>query len=149
VAGFKQATAAVRLGAAVLALGLAGCGEVSGLETQARILAEPPCTDFFFPVYFAARSAELSPAALRVIRNAGRQAQGCRGPKVEVVGLAGPDQPGSAPALSRERARRLAEAFHAAGLPPAGFQANAFGAAGAARPAPERRRIDVYVRFQH
>jgi outer membrane protein OmpA-like peptidoglycan-associated protein len=119
---------------------------MSGLETQARILAEPPCTDFFFPVYFAARSAEVSPAAAKVIRNAGRQAQGCRGPSVEVVGVADPGN-GAGPALSRERGRRLAEALEAAGLPAARFQANSLG--GAARPAPERRRLDVFIRFQH
>jgi outer membrane protein OmpA-like peptidoglycan-associated protein len=124
-------------------LGLAGCGEVSGLEAQARILAEPPCTDFFFPVYFADRSAEVPAAALRVIRNAGRQAQGCRGPAVEVVGLADPREPGAAPDLLRERARGLAAALAAAGLPPARFQASALGPA-----APPSPRVDVFLRFQ-
>lgn len=145
---FRQAMAIAATMTAITALGLAlgGCGQVSGLETQARILAEPPCTDVFFPIYFAARSAELSAAAERVIRNAGHQAQGCRGFQVEVVGLADPES-GAGSDLSRQRARRLARALEASGLPPPRFQADAFGAAAA--PAPDRRRIDVFVRFQH
>lgn len=143
-------TAFIRFGtgAALVAAGavLAGCGQVSGLETQARILSEPPCTDFFFPIYFAARSAEITRPALRVIRNAGRHADGCRGPMVEVVGLADPGQQAGS-ALSRERARSLAEALQAAGLPSPGFQPNPLGAG--APPGPERRRADVFIRFQH
>lgn len=136
-----------KLGMAVLAAAaLTGCSQVSGLETQARILAEPPCTDFFFPVYFGSRSAEITRAARRVIRNAGRHAQGCSGPKVEVVGLADPKgETGSA--LSRERARHVAEELQAAGLPPAAFQPNPLGAN--APPGPERRRADVFIRFEH
>ncbi len=133
--------------AAAIVLGLAGCAQVSGLETQARILAEPPCTDFFFPIYFAARSAEVSPAALRVIRNAGRQAEGCRGPVVEVVGLAEPSGEGEAGGLSSRRGQRLAAALETASLPPASFQPNALGTAAA--PPIERRRADVFIRFQH
>jgi outer membrane protein OmpA-like peptidoglycan-associated protein len=135
-------------GAALAAAGavLAGCGPVSGLETEARILAEPPCTDFFFPIYFGSRSADVTPAAQRVVRSAGRHAQDCRGAKVDVVGL--PD-PGAAAGsdLSRQRARRLAEAVQAAGLPAAAFQANPLGPD--APSTIERRRADVYVRFQH
>lgn len=138
----------LRAGAILIAAGaaLAGCGQVSGLETQARILSEPPCTDFFFPIYFGSRSAEITSAARRVIRNAGRHAQGCSGPRVEVVGLADPKgEAGST--LSRERARRVAEALQAAGLPPASFQPNPLG--GNAPPGPERRRADVFIRFEH
>ena len=135
--------------AAVFAFGLTGCSQVSSLETQARILTEPPCTDVFFPIYFGDRSAELSPAALRVIRNAGRQAQDCRGTKVEVVGLSDPRQDAAPADLSSTRARRLAGALEAAGLPHPSFQLNALGVAAAARPAPDRRRADVFIRFQH
>src|SRR5215469_9008170 len=102
---------------------LAGCGPVSGLETEARILAEPACTDFFFPIYFGSRSAEVTAAAERVIRSAGRHAQDCRGTKVEVEGL--PDPQGAEGSdLSRQRARHLADALRAASLPPAAFQSN-------------------------
>lgn len=140
--------AAARAWAVTLALGVSGCAQVAGLETQARILSEPPCTDFFFPVYFGTGSAEIGPAALRVIRNAGRQAEGCRKPEVEVVGLADPRRAaGSGEDLSRDRARRLAAALEAAGLPPAGFKSNALGTS--APPTPGRRRADVFVRFQH
>ena len=47
--------------------GLAGCGSVSGLETQARILSQPSCSDFFFPIYFGGRSTEVSGAAKRTM----------------------------------------------------------------------------------
>jgi outer membrane protein OmpA-like peptidoglycan-associated protein len=139
-----------RLGtsAALAAAGavLAGCGPVSGLETEARILSEPPCTDFFFPIYFGSRSADVTAAAGRVVRSAGRHAQDCQGIKVSVVGL--PDPQGSAGSdLSRLRARHLAEALQAAGLPPAAFEANPLGPD--APPTLERRRADVFIRFQH
>jgi outer membrane protein OmpA-like peptidoglycan-associated protein len=134
-------------GAALATAGvvLAGCGQLSGLETQARILSEPPCTDFFFPIYFASRSADVTTAARRVIGNAGRHAQGCSGPRVEVVGLADPqDQAGSA--LSKERARHVAEALQAAGLPQPSFQPNPLGP-NAPEVSVERRRADVFIRF--
>jgi outer membrane protein OmpA-like peptidoglycan-associated protein len=138
-----------RLGtaAALAAVGavLAGCGPVSGLETEARILAEPTCTDFFFPIYFGNRSADVSAAAQRVIRSAGRHAQDCRGTKVEVVGLPDP-QAAAGSDLSRQRARHVAEALQGAGLPTAGFQANPLGPTA---PSIERRRADVFIRFQH
>jgi outer membrane protein OmpA-like peptidoglycan-associated protein len=139
-----------RLGtrAALAAAGavLAGCGPVSGLETEARILAEPTCTDFFFPIYFGSGSADVTPAAGRVVRSAGRHAQDCQGTKVSVEGL--PDPQGAAGSdLSRTRARHLAEALQAAGLPPAAFEANPLGPG--APPTLERRRADVFIRFQH
>jgi outer membrane protein OmpA-like peptidoglycan-associated protein len=124
---------------------LASCGPVSGLETEARILAEPACTDFFFPIYFGSRSAEVTAPAERVIRSAGRHAQDCQGTKVEVEGLPEPEGV-SGSDLSRERARHLADALKAAGLPPAGFQPNPLGPN--APPGIERRRADVFVRFQ-
>jgi outer membrane protein OmpA-like peptidoglycan-associated protein len=141
-------TLSFKSGAALVAAGmvLAGCGPVSGLETRARILSEPPCTDFFFPIYFGARSVQLTPAAARVIRNAGHHAEGCQGPRVEVVGLADPGQPAGS-AVSHQRAQRLAEALQAAGLPRATFQANPLGANAPA--GPDRRRADVFIRFQH
>jgi outer membrane protein OmpA-like peptidoglycan-associated protein len=117
---------------------------VSGLETEARIRSEPACTDFFFPIYFGSRSAEVGAPAQRVIRSAGRHAQDCQGTKVEVEGLPDPED-ASGSDLSRERARHLAEALQAAGLPPAGFQANPLGPGA---PSIERRRADVFVRFQ-
>lgn len=134
-------------GAALAAAGavLAGCGPVSGLETEARILAEPTCTDFFFPIYFGSRSADVTAAAQRVIRSAGRHAQDCRGTKVEVEGLPDP-QDGAGSDLSKQRAQHLAGALQAAGLPPAGFQANPLGPTA---PSIERRRADVFIRFQH
>jgi outer membrane protein OmpA-like peptidoglycan-associated protein len=144
VAAFGRLGGAAALAAAGVVL--AGCGPVSGLETEARILAEPTCTDFFFPIYFGGRSAEVTPAAARVIRSAGRHAQDCQGTKVEVVGL--PDPQGAAGSeLSRQRARRLAEALQAAALPAVTFQANPLGPD--APSTIERCRADVFIRFQH
>jgi outer membrane protein OmpA-like peptidoglycan-associated protein len=131
---------------AIAAAVLAGCGPVSGLETEARILAEPACTDFFFPIYFGSRSAEITPAAGRVIRSAGRHAQDCRGTTVEVVGLPDP-QSAAGSDLSRRRAQRLSEGLQTAGLPSATFQPNPLGPD--APPTLERRRADVFIRFQH
>jgi outer membrane protein OmpA-like peptidoglycan-associated protein len=125
---------------------LAGCGQVSGLETQARVLAEPPCTDFFFPIYFGSRSADITAAARRVIVNAGGHARGCPEARVEVVGLADPQgQAGSA--LSKERGGHVAEALQAAGLPAPGFQLSPLGP-NAPESAVEPRRADVFIRFQ-
>ncbi len=144
-----SATGRFGAGAALAAAGalLAGCGQVSGLETQARVLSEPPCTDFFFPIYFGSRSADVTSAAQRVIRNAGRHAAGCSGPKVEVVGLADP-QGEAGSALSRERARHVAEALQGAGLPQPSFQPNPLGP-NAPELSVERRRADVFIRFDH
>jgi outer membrane protein OmpA-like peptidoglycan-associated protein len=144
------ATAALALSAAAL---MAGCGSMSGLETRARILAEPPCTDFFFPIYFADRSADLSRAAQGVIANAGQHAQGCQIAEVRVLGLA--DVDGVAQDrldLSRRRARQVAAALAKAGLPKPSFQLDAIGDArlpAGQKDAPLRRRADVFIKFQH
>ena len=140
--------AALLLGAG--AAGLAGCGSMSGLETRARILSEPPCTDFFFPIYFARRSAELTKAAQGVIDNAGGHAKGCTIAKVEVIGLADYRRPsGDTLALSRERAHGVAAALTAAGFPAPVFQLSPLGEAGErlADAKTPRRRADVFVRF--
>jgi hypothetical protein len=148
----------------VLALavaGLCGCGQVASLESRARILSEPACTDFFFPIYFARDSADLSRPAQTEIAGAGRHTAGCMVAQVTVVGLpanpppSGPglgESEGPAPDLAHERARRLAQALIGAGLPEPVFQISPFGAAGAAAqgaPGQGRRRADVYIRFQH
>jgi outer membrane protein OmpA-like peptidoglycan-associated protein len=135
-----------------LAAVLGGCGHMSEMETQVRILAEPACTDFFFPIYFANRSDRLSLPARALILHAGRHARGCEVAQVQVVGLADDNGPADARlALSRQRARHVAEALMAAGLPPAQFQLSPLGdAAPAPRPdAPLKRRADVYIRFVH
>ncbi len=130
---------------------LAGCGSVSGLETRARILSEPPCTDFFFPIYFADRSSALSKPAVKVVDNAGRHASGCTVASVEVIGLA--DYKGSTGdnlVLSRERAQHVAEALQRAGLPAPVFHLTALGETGSAAngtAVPLRRRADVFIRF--
>jgi hypothetical protein len=126
---------------------LAGCGSMTNLETKARILSEPPCTDFFFPIYFADKSSDLSKAAQGVILNAGKHSLGCQIMQVQVIGLA--DSPGARQDnldLSRRRARSVAAALAQAGLPPAQFQVDALGSAGAGN-APLRRRADVYIYY--
>lgn len=139
--------------AALLSLGaLGGCARISEVETQARILSEPSCTDFFFPIYFADRSDALSLPASALIASAGRHAHahGCQVAQVQVIGVADDDGPTDARhELSRRRAHRVAEALMAAGLPPAEFQESPLGE-GAPAPAPNaplKRRADVFIRF--
>jgi len=140
--------------AVALAAMLGGCGHMAEMETQARILAEPACTDFFFPIYFADKSDQLSLPARALILHAGRHAHahGCEVAEVQVVGLADDNGPADARLeLSRKRAHLVAEALMAAGLPPAEFQLSPLGAAAPPpRPdAPLKRRADVYIRFVH
>jgi len=144
----RQATGAV-LAVLAAAAALGGCG---GAATRLQIATVPRCTDFFFPVYFAGRSAELTPAATKVIANAGAHSAGCKLASVEVVGLAdyrGPAEPNFE--LSRQRAARVADALAKAGLPAPTFKISAIGEAGAYRadgtPKPLRRRADVTIRF--
>jgi outer membrane protein OmpA-like peptidoglycan-associated protein len=130
--------------------GLAGCGSVSGLETQARILSQPSCSDFFFPIYFGGRSPDVSGAARRTMGAAALRSHGCRYDRVKVVGLPDPEAAVDAKLeLSRERARRVAEALKAAGFPDPVFQLSPLGEAGVNLPSAQipRKRADVYVRF--
>lgn len=132
-----------------LSVALGACAPMSGLETRARILAQPSCSDFFFPIYFAPGSVEVNGAARRVMQAAGRRSEGCRIEEVKAVGL--PDPAGSDPqmVLPRERARRVASALQAAGFPAPIFQLSALGEAGETLPGAKtpRRRADVFVRF--
>jgi peptidoglycan-associated lipoprotein len=136
--------------AALVLGGLEACGSVSGLETQARILTQPSCSDFFFPIYFKDRSAGIPPGAMRVVRASSRRSQGCRIAEVKVVGLPDPKAPVAPPmAIAHDRAARVAESLRAAGFPEPVFELSALGEAGAGLPEAElpRRRVDVYVRF--
>lgn len=130
--------------------GLSACGPVSGLETQARILSQPACSDFFFPIYFSGRSPDVPGAARRTISASALRSHGCRFDQIKVVGLPDPKaQVSGKLELSRERARRVVEAFKAAGLPEPLFELSPYGEAGANLPSTQtpRRRADVYVRF--
>jgi outer membrane protein OmpA-like peptidoglycan-associated protein len=135
--------------AALLAVALGACAPMSGLETRARILAQPSCSDFFFPIYFAPGSVEVNGAARRVMQAAGRRSEGCRIEEVKAVGLPDPDSHDPQMALPRERARRVASALQAAGFPAPTFQLSPLGEAGEALPGAKtpRRRADVFVRF--
>ena len=136
--------------AAVLAIGLQGCGSVSGLETQARILSQPPCSDFFFPIYFKDNNGEIPKAAVRVVNSAGARSKGCRIQEVKAVGLPDYKAPGDAKlALARDRAKQVADLLKAAGFPEPVFQLSELGDAGATLPDAKlpQRRITVYVRF--
>ena len=135
--------------ALILAMALGGCG---GAATRLQIASAPRCADFFFPIYFAGNSAELTPAAAKVVANAGAHSAGCKVASVEVLGLAdykGPAQPNLE--LSRQRAERVAGALVKAGLPEPTFRISAIGEAGAYKddstPKPLRRRDDVTIRF--
>ena len=130
--------------------GLAGCGSVSGLETQARILSQPSCSDFFFPVYFGGRSPDVSNAAKRTMGSAALRSRGCRFDQVKVVGLPDPEAPGDVKLeLSRQRAQHVAEALKASGFPDPIFQLSPLGEAGANLESAQtpRKRADVYVKF--
>jgi outer membrane protein OmpA-like peptidoglycan-associated protein len=129
---------------------LAGCGSVSGLETRARIMSQPTCSDFFFPIYFGGGSADVSSVARRTMESAAGRSRGCRFDQVKVVGLPDPDAAGGAKlALSRERARHVDDALRAAGFPDPVFQLSPLGDAGADLPSAQtpRKRADVYVKF--
>ena len=137
------------IASAVLTVALGACAPMSGLETRARILAQPSCSDFFFPIYFAPGSAEVNGSARRVMQAAGRRSQGCRIEAVKAVGLPDPDTSDPQLALPRERARRVAGALREAGFPAPQFQLSALGEAGETLPGAKtpRRRADVFVRF--
>lgn len=98
--------------ASVTALALlSGCAGTSAMVTRVRINSTPRCSDFVFPVYFAGRSAELTPAAVQVINKAGAHIAGCTVSRVEVLGLAGFRDPApGALELPRLRAERVAAA---------------------------------------
>ena len=147
---FTRFRAAAALTTGLLITGVLGaCGPVSGLETQARILTQPSCSDFFFPIYFAGGSAAVNAAAKRVMASAGLRSKGCRVEEVKVVGLPGPDTADPQLALSRERAHGVAAALTAAGFPAPVFQLSPLGEAGErlADAKTPRRRADVFVRF--
>jgi outer membrane protein OmpA-like peptidoglycan-associated protein len=139
------------IAAAALGMGaLAGCSSVSGLETEARVLAQPACSDFFFPIYFKERRSEVPAAARRVIAASGQRSRGCRIAEVKVVGLPDPKAPPEAKlVLAHDRSTRVVEALKAAGFPEPVFQLSALGDAAANAPGATlpRRRADVYVRF--
>ena len=139
---------------ATAALSLGACVQVSEIRTRAQIVIEPRCADLNFPIYFNERSAELTPAAMKVIALAGAHDQGCTAAEVEVVGLAdyqGPPAPNME--VSRQRAAKVAEALTKVGLPAPVFHLKAAGDAGAVTPEgdarPLRRRAEVFIRFNH
>jgi peptidoglycan-associated lipoprotein len=138
---------------AVLAINLAGCVQMPGMGQRAQVASAPRCTDYFFSVYFAEKSAALTKQAQRVVTVAGKHVQGCTVAKVQVVGLAdyhGPAEPNME--LSRQRAQRVSEALVQAGLPEPAFRLRAVGEDGAIAPdgaKPMRRRTDVFITFAH
>lgn len=142
--------AGAMVAAALVAGALAACSSVSGLETEARVLAQPACSDFFFPIYFKDREAGVPAAARRVIGASGQRSRGCRIVEVKVVGLPDPKAPaGAGLALAHDRSVQVVEALTGAGFPAPVFQLSALGdvAANAPEAALPRRRADVYVRF--
>lgn len=145
------------LGAAGLAAAaLQGCAQPhppSSTGPTAVVRTEPPppqfCGDVSFPIYFATASPALTPTALAVIADAAARLRGCVVGPPEVVGLA--DADGTARAnqdLSRRRARTVARALTAAGLPAPTVEA--LGQTGATTPSgdpePLRRRAEVIIR---
>jgi outer membrane protein OmpA-like peptidoglycan-associated protein len=115
-------------------------------------LAPPagPCTAASFPIYFETGSAQLTAPAREALAGSLRMLGGCKASRVQVLGLA--DADGGAQrnlALSQQRARVVAAAVAAAGLPAAEFDLEGLGEAGARTPQrraePLRRRAEVFI----
>lgn len=131
---------------------LAGCAEGQKFwRGGSAFIARPsPCSDDRFPVYFAEGSDRLTVAAHQVITAKARALKACRVRAVRVVGLAdATGTPETNLTLSQKRARRVAEALSASGLPAPVFEVKAAGAQGAVRgdgrEEPIRRRAEVYL----
>ena len=133
---------------------VAGCAATSGYKKRSDLVSDPSaCADKRFEVYFDQDQARLTTAAREAISLTATQLQGCDVTKVQVLGLADA-RSGTAAAnqsLSERRARSVAEALAAAGLPAPAFEVAAAGAEGALVNGvndPLRRRTEVVIEAQ-
>ncbi len=136
----------VAAGGAALMPGCMSQPPLQPLATAGR----PVCTDVVFPIYFAAKSDELTPTAGQVISSQAALVHGCRIGYVSVLGLT--DSAGGAAQnldLSKRRADAVAKALAAAGLPAPKFEVSGAGETGAltdsGRPVPLRRKTEVVI----
>ena len=127
---------------------LAACAHVDRPKT--KVARFTPCSDINVAIYFDTGSATVNRDGRAVLRNAARQADGCRVDRVDVIGLA--DAVGSAEdnmALSEKRAASVTKALQGFGL--TDVRVTAAGDTGAIVPtgaaAPMRRRAEVILRL--
>jgi len=149
----KSILPAVAASGLILAL-LAGCSTPGAYKKRSDLVSDPAaCAARRFEVYFDQDQARLTTAAREAISLTATQLQGCDITRVQVLGLADA-RSGTAAAnqsLSERRARSVAEALAAAGLPAPAFEVAAAGAEGALVNGvndPLRRRTEVVIEAQ-
>jgi outer membrane protein OmpA-like peptidoglycan-associated protein len=149
----KPILPAVAASGLILAL-LAGCSTPGAYKKRSDLVSDPAaCAARRFEVYFDQDQARLTTAAREAISLTATQLQGCDITRVQVLGLADA-RSGTAAAnqsLSERRARSVAEALAAAGLPAPAFEVAAAGAEGALVNGvndPLRRRTEVVIEAQ-
>lgn len=137
------------LGAGLLA---AACTPVSPFRNRDDLVRDPThCAPQRFEVYFADNQARLTDAAREAISLNATRLQGCDVRRVRVLGLADArtGTPATNMTLSEQRARTVAEALLAAGLPRPVFEVGAAGADGAVAAdgalEPMRRRTEILI----
>lgn len=137
---------------AILALavvvGVGACA--TPMRRDALVTGESMCAPVRFDIYFRENEARLTDAAGQAIEAAAGVLRPCSVRRVQVLGLA--DATGASEAnlsLSQRRARTVAQALNAAGLPAPVFEVAAAGDAGATTQdgadEPMRRRAEVVV----
>jgi len=149
----KPILPAVAASGLILAL-LAGCSTPGVYKKRSDLVSDPAaCAARRFEVYFAQDQARLTTAAREAISLTATQLQGCDVTRVQVLGLADARSGTAAvnQSLSERRARSVAEALAAAGLPAPAFEVAAAGAEGAVINGvndPLRRRTEVVIEAQ-
>ncbi|GLK48753.1 hypothetical protein GCM10017620_17260 [Brevundimonas intermedia] len=130
------------------ALALGACA--TPMRRDEIVTSGSPCMPVRFDIYFRENEARLTDAAGQAINAAAGVLRTCEVRSVQVLGLA--DATGASEAnlsLSQRRARTVAEALSAAGLPAPAFEVAAAGDAGATTAGgaaePLRRRTEVVV----
>ncbi len=136
----------------LIAVLCASCASTPAQKRAQIEVAPTPCADFSFPVYFKERSDALGPAALQVISDSAQQAKACRIESVKVTGLSeAAGAKAAAVALSARRAKVVAQALAANGLPTPTFDVQAVGQDGAVTRnglfRPVHGRAEVLIHF--
>lgn len=139
------------IGIAALAAGVMALGACAApMRRDAIVTSGSPCMPVRFDIYFRENEARLTDAAGQAIDAAAGVLRTCEVRSIQVLGLA--DATGGSEAnlsLSQRRARTVAQALGAAGLPAPAFEVTAAGDAGATTTdgaaEPLRRRTEVVV----
>lgn len=137
--------------ALALAAALTGCATPPAAPPP--VVAAAParaCADLDFPVYFETGSDRLTAPARQVLAAAAGRMHGCRVTSGEIVGLAAASAPSAtADDLSRHRARAVADALTAEGVPAPALDLRADGRDGArsagGHAAPMRHAAQVFL----